>query len=489
MASIGNLAAILSINPSAFVAGLEQAAVKAKSFAAETTGLFAGLGGFAPLAGLASVGGAAAAINSGLSDIAARAKDADRLGISMQDVAGFERLAGTRAEEFQHALGKLSAEIGAAQAGSKEAGKKFQELGISLDSIASGNLADKYRVIADQIAKLPTATERAYAAHQLLGKSGAELAGIIAKGAAGFDEAREKAAELGLVLDRDVAQRAIEAKRTMAEFNKTLKALGEQAAITAAGPVTSILKNAEFVIGSVSKGIIPGTAAFAAARDAFLQSQRNAPKTGTDAEDLLGADKLKQAADFAAALQELNEKMDIEEISLGQSAHMHEVVKIAMTAVNEEQEKAVRLYMARAQAMDETIERMKAEAAMQTEGQKVIEENMSTLEKFQHEMEELNRIEAAGMINRQDLLKGAMRGADKLRSALGVDQGPGVVSAAEAGSAQAQQTLAQVESRGAFDSFDDMKNLLALGNELAARTAAAVEKFAEKNQEILAASF
>jgi hypothetical protein len=490
VASIGSLAAILTVNGSSFTAGLTKATSELQNFATKAKGVIGSIPMIgATLMGGLSLTGIASKTMEALGNIADRQKDADKYGISLEQMTGFTLLAGGASEHFGHALGHLAAEFGALTAGNTDAKKKFEStIGVMATASLEGkNLADVYRVVSDQISKMSSG-EQAFAKKELFGKAGESL-GVISKGSAALDIAIGRAREFGLTLDDISGRAAVNAQRAIANLTIASKGLFEQVAVKAAPVLEKAFTDiAQFVKNPNSWNPFSKDFVSPADLDKLVEKNRAMAKVMEESEKVNLAQE-KQTSDFAKSVDELNKKMDLEELAFGKSARMTEVLKIDMTALNYEQEKQVDLLRLRAKALDDATAKMQRDKEMYEESTKVIEENLSPLEKFKNEMNDLRPLARAGFLSPEDYIKAAMRNTDKLRSSLGVDQGQGVVSAAEAGSAAAQQTLAQSEARNAFDSFDDLPNLLRLGNELQEKANEYLKEFAEKNQEILAASF
>ena len=94
-----------------------------------------------------------------------------------------------------------------------------------------------------------------------------------------------------------------------------------------------------------------------------------------------------------------------------------------------------------------------------------------------------------GVIKSEDYFKSLKRQTSALQQALGVTGAPGLATAVEAGTAEAQRSLAEAEARQSFAGFDRLENLLALANSLAEEQNALLQEFVDKNFEVIAAGF
>ena len=199
MANIGNLAVSLTANPSGLISGLNQAAAQLQSFARGVSSTLSSV--ISPALALpTSVMGFASFAKSGIDEINRSSKEAAKFGISMRSVAAFEVLAGAAGEAMDHGLQHLNATLGEARGGSADAISKFSALGLSMRDLAGLGIDQVYRRVADRLAAIRDPAERAAAAHALFGRTGLELTGILAKGAAGFDQAAKAAEDYGLVV-------------------------------------------------------------------------------------------------------------------------------------------------------------------------------------------------------------------------------------------------------------------------------------------------
>jgi hypothetical protein len=494
MANIGNLALMLSVNPTEFTAGLNKAMREIESFASKAAGVL-GLGGpTAAIGGLLSLGGLGAAIGEGIASMAETARSADRLGISMRDMAAFQILAGGASEQMNHALGRLNATIGGARAGSEEAAKKLSAVGLAAKDFAGKNTADAYRTLSDAIARIPDSAQRAFVAHELLGRGGAELVGVLQRGSAALDQAADKAQAYGLVLDRQVAQRAIDAEKAISALGLASKALGQQLAAEAL-PSINILVNGLNAIaqhpGAFAKvfftGGLAGMEELTEAYKKVLQQNAALSKIGQRDENAIAMGV------FIESLDKAQKEMQFELDTMGMGANMKKALKLQNDALGASERKLYEEFKLGAAAFDEEVKAMerhkKALETMEGRTSKILDENMSELSKFRHEIAKVDELVRQGFLGPADAFVAMKRNADAFRDKLGLGAAPGVVSAQEAGGAAAQQTLAQADARNAFAWTDDLKSLLMVANQINEENGRKLQEWLNKNQEVLAASF
>lgn len=131
-------------------------------------------------------GGIIAGINSILSRFDDLGDKADNLNISTDFLQGLSHIASQDAvggvKTLDKALAELNVRLGEARSGSEATLKSFAKWGITEKEIRENTTDEMFLRIADAIKKIPDPTQRAAAAFELLGKSGAKLTGILQTG-------------------------------------------------------------------------------------------------------------------------------------------------------------------------------------------------------------------------------------------------------------------------------------------------------------------
>lgn len=151
---------------------------------------------------------------------------ADNLEIGTDFLQGMEHIAGKDAvggaQTFSKAISELSVRLGSAKEGSEQAQKAFEKYGITVGDIASMNSEEMFYRIADAIKNIPDPAQRTNAAFELLGKSGKNLAGVLAGGG----ENLKRMVEAVDKLDADKVKTLAEAKDQLEELGNTLTTWG-----------------------------------------------------------------------------------------------------------------------------------------------------------------------------------------------------------------------------------------------------------------------
>ena len=146
---------------------------------------------------------------------------------------------GTKFEDLQVGIRKLSKLMAEAAGGNKEAAAFFDAVGVSATD-AGGKLRDTGAVLEDiatQFSGYKDGAAKAALAQEAFGKSGAEMIPLLNQGASGIRALGSEAKQLGAIYSGELAKSA-------ADFNDDLtkiKLAGEAAAISLAGPLIGAL--------------------------------------------------------------------------------------------------------------------------------------------------------------------------------------------------------------------------------------------------------
>lgn len=126
-----------------------------------------------------------------------------RLGLTYGELAGLSLagdLAGVSMETIGKAATKADVAFVKAAQGSKLAQGALAGVGLSVDELQNRSPAERFQMMADAIAGLPTPAERARASIALFGKSGADLLPLFEGGAGSIRAAVDEANKFGLAL-------------------------------------------------------------------------------------------------------------------------------------------------------------------------------------------------------------------------------------------------------------------------------------------------
>jgi hypothetical protein len=151
----------------------------------------------------AGIGGMGFLLKSTLSTLDAVSKLSRRLGITTEALLGLRHageLAGISVQAMDKALETFTRRMGEVKAGSGEAKRGLEALGLSAERMIAMTPDKALLVIADRIETLGTQAEKAAAAYFLFGRAGAQMLNLFEQGAAGIEKAQKQAEKLGITL-------------------------------------------------------------------------------------------------------------------------------------------------------------------------------------------------------------------------------------------------------------------------------------------------
>lgn len=179
----------------------------------------------------AAVYGIKSAVSAGLEDIDRLGKAAERTGFDMQSFVGLDLAGGlSDIQDVPAALQKFTESVGMLEVGNAKAVKTFGMLGLSAKDLEGMLPVDRLRLVAERFAGVESEAQRAAIAQKLFGGEGGNMALLLASGAAGIDEAINRAKELGLVVS-DVDSKAVQAANdAMTELQSVFRGVSMQLA-------------------------------------------------------------------------------------------------------------------------------------------------------------------------------------------------------------------------------------------------------------------
>lgn len=195
------------------------------------------------LAGYFSINAFRGMISTQLQTLDATAKLSDELGISTEALLGFQHaaeLTGTSNETLAKGLQRLVRRLGEAKAGLGEGRKGLEALGLDATKMAEMSADEALMVIADRIAGIGTASERAAAAYALFGRQGQELMNFFMGGRGYLEAMRKEVDALGASFSRTDLRKIEEANDAMARMQKSLSGIKGSITIALAPTLTSL---------------------------------------------------------------------------------------------------------------------------------------------------------------------------------------------------------------------------------------------------------
>jgi hypothetical protein len=207
---IGALRITLGMDSAAFEKGARQAQASMQRMSKQMQAASAAVAA----AATAAVAALGMAVKGTLQHADQMGKMAQSTGIAVEELSKLKYVAemsGSSLEGLSTGLRRLSTSIlQVSQGAGGEAAKAFQALGINVKA-ADGSLKDSSAVlseVAGKFAAMPDGVQKTALAVQLFGRSGAELIPMLNAGADGIDRMKNRAEELGLVIDQKTARAA-----------------------------------------------------------------------------------------------------------------------------------------------------------------------------------------------------------------------------------------------------------------------------------------
>ena len=175
-------------------------------------------------------------------------------------------------QEWDYILGQNGIEIDSLQGGiktltnmtdelskgSKTATESFGRLGITMEDLKGKTQEEIFNLTIERLQGVTDETERAAIANDLLGRSGSELAPLLNAGADSVEQLKQRAHELGLVLDEDAIQAGVVLGDTMddvkASFGNIVTQIGVEVMPMFQGFLDWVIANMP-VIKEVAGGI------------------------------------------------------------------------------------------------------------------------------------------------------------------------------------------------------------------------------------------
>ena len=147
-------------------------------------------------------------VSNQLKVIDAEAKLADRLGITMEAMAGLNHIAGltgVSTESIGTAMQGLERRMGDAAAGIGGAGQAVQALGLSMNEVKNLEPEEAFFAIAESLQQVEDRTEQARLGNELFGRGWMQLSGVIRSSGGDLKSLSEEAKSLGLAISRSAA--------------------------------------------------------------------------------------------------------------------------------------------------------------------------------------------------------------------------------------------------------------------------------------------
>jgi hypothetical protein len=292
-ATIGKVSAVFTASTSGLKAGVAEASSSFKKLSGDVAGLRSGMRMLAAIQGAQLFGqvasGAASAARAFVSMAKGQAEGIDKtsklsrqLGMTYGELAGLSLagdLAGVSMETIGKAATKADVAFVKAAQGSALAQQALAGVGLSVDELQNKTPAERFQMMADAIAGLPTPAERARAAIGLFGKSGAELLPLFEGGAGSIRKAVEEANKFGMALTNEQGVAVEEMNDAFTRAYASIQGVVQQVVAYLAPAIQSVTDTFTNLIGGIGganigqfigEGIMAGAEFLASIADSFL---------------------------------------------------------------------------------------------------------------------------------------------------------------------------------------------------------------------------
>jgi hypothetical protein len=197
------------------------------------------------LIGVTTVGGLAALVDRSISAADAIGKTADKIGVgveALQELRFAAKASGVEQQTLDMALQRFTRRAAEAAQGTGEAKDALAQMGIALRD-QSDNLRrseDLLGDVADAFARIEDPAERVRLAFKLFDSEGVALVNLLRDGSGALEEMRERARDLGIVLDEHLVRDAERARTELDTLSQVISANLTRAALEAAPVIADL---------------------------------------------------------------------------------------------------------------------------------------------------------------------------------------------------------------------------------------------------------
>ena len=135
---------------------------------------------------------------------------------------------GISIDSMQAGMNKVTNTFDDLKKGSKGAEETFKRLGFTMDDLEGKSKDEIFAMSIKALQDMTDETERAALANDLFGKGGSELAPLLNAGAEGTENLRQRAHELGLVLNDEAIDAGVVFGDTLDDMKKSFGAIGTE---------------------------------------------------------------------------------------------------------------------------------------------------------------------------------------------------------------------------------------------------------------------
>lgn len=190
---------------------------------------------------------------------------AEKLGTTTEALSkmryAVSQTAGVASQEFDVALQRMTRRLAEAAQGGGVAKDAIEELGLSAVDLAKSSPDEAFKLIMEQMSKLPDQADRVRLAFKFFDSGGVKLAQTAKSGAAGLEELYTQLENVGGVIKTSTAQQAAELNAKLGELEARFQGVGMQLAgeaLPALDEFVTLLNDPEVVksLGAIASGFV-----------------------------------------------------------------------------------------------------------------------------------------------------------------------------------------------------------------------------------------
>jgi hypothetical protein len=183
--------------------------------------------------GMSAVGGALTGVAFKTVDTWAKAGDevekmSRRLGFSttaLSELKHAAELSGSSLGDIERNTRRLQRAIVDGQDGLTTYTRAFGKLGLDVDELAEKNPEEQFIMVTEALADLDSQSLKAAVAQQIFGRAGTKMLPMLDQGSEGLQEMREEAHELGIVFDRETAEKSAKFTDDMLRLKRSFQGI------------------------------------------------------------------------------------------------------------------------------------------------------------------------------------------------------------------------------------------------------------------------
>ena len=232
--NIGTLDLLLRAKTAAFGRGIRSAKRVATSLASHLTSVAKRITKFGAVAAGAGIAVGVFLVKQEMKAMDATTKLANRIGLSTEALTGLQHAAeisGVSADKFSLSLERFTRRLGEAAGGTGEAADALETLGLSAKAMIKLDADENFKLVAERLAKLSTAAEKADVAYGLFGRAGTEMLNMLALNRKGIEELQRDAEKLGFTFTELAGKRVEAANDALNRAWKTIRGVARAIAV------------------------------------------------------------------------------------------------------------------------------------------------------------------------------------------------------------------------------------------------------------------